>query len=210
LNDTVFYVRLVTGHAKPKSRLMKVWCTFLSFCLLLTCSSDAFAQSEVKFERVSDWYSGYGLITGVAQDPRGFIWFTSSAGLNQYAGMTVRSYRHHPTDTGSLSTNSLNCLYIDSSNIIWVGTSGGAVSQTVMKTAPDQPKRGPEKEGSVKCAEVGSLCAENPICQKNKIYQSLHSHHPDVLWASSAVMIKKNMAGIAASQLFSLFFNGAD
>ena len=106
---------------------MKTCFTFCFIYLLLFFSRNTYSQSRIKFDRIFYWYSGYGRITGVTQDPRGYIWFISSAGLHQYDGTNVKSYRHNPSELNSLSNDGLECLNIDSVNNILLGTNGGGL-----------------------------------------------------------------------------------
>ena len=61
-------------------------------------------------------------ITGMVQDKRGYMWLASKNGLFRYDGYQMIQYRNNPLDPKSLATTELECIAIDSSGIIWIGT----------------------------------------------------------------------------------------
>ncbi len=54
------------------------------------------------------------------------LWFGTQDGLNRYDGQGFTVYRHDP---GSLSSDVVRSVYVDSSNTPWVGTEGGLDKQ---------------------------------------------------------------------------------
>ncbi len=65
-------------------------------------------------------------ITGLLQDPAGFIWIATRNGLNRFDGRDVRQYLHDPNDSTSISNNDIlrNALYMHG-GYLWVGTADG-------------------------------------------------------------------------------------
>lgn len=57
------------------------------------------------------------------------MWFGTDDGLNKYDGTNFTVYRYKPGDTTSLRTNEVLALHEDKSGNLWIGTSGGGLSQ---------------------------------------------------------------------------------
>lgn len=66
-------------------------------------------------------------INCILQDKKGFMWFGTNDGLNQYDGYNFRTYKHEPGNADTLSSQGVNCLLEDRSNpgILWIGTDNG-------------------------------------------------------------------------------------
>ncbi len=64
------------------------------------------------------------LITGITQDPQGYMWFASNQGLNRYDGFKVTHYVYDPFNKNSLANNRIECIYADSKGMIWAGMHG--------------------------------------------------------------------------------------
>lgn len=78
-----------------------------------------------------NWELGDAIITGMREDQNNFIWLsTDRAGLLllDCANRTFRRHMLRGADTRSLPTNHLQTLYIDDSNLLWVGTLRYGVS----------------------------------------------------------------------------------
>ncbi len=73
------------------------------------------------------------LISCVAQDKNGFIWFGTQDGLCQYDGIKLKVNRGTVEDSLSLYSNTIRCLYIDS-DYVWAGTLGGGLSKLNLRT----------------------------------------------------------------------------
>jgi Two component regulator propeller len=94
----------------------------------------ATAPQEVRFTHLT---SKNGLssdsVIGVAQDNRGFIWFTTLQGLNRYDGYDFKVYKndpvteqftryqHDPNNVTSLSHDSVREVYVHRQGVVWVG-----------------------------------------------------------------------------------------
>lgn len=70
----------------------------------------------------------YHNIHALVRDNRGWIWIgTFSGGLSVYDPKRddMKIYRHIPTDSTSINSNSINYIYEDNEQQIWIGTSDG-------------------------------------------------------------------------------------
>lgn len=77
------------------------------------------------------WNLGDALITGVQEDKNNFVWLcTDRTGLLllNVDARTFRRHLMHSNDTRSLPANNIQTLYIDDSNLLWVGTLRFGVS----------------------------------------------------------------------------------
>ncbi|MFW5693850.1 MAG: ligand-binding sensor domain-containing protein [Alkalispirochaeta sp.] len=66
-----------------------------------------------------------GSVSGIVQDPRGFIWLSTQAGLNRYDGYDMITIENDPFDANSLSNNLIQSTYLESDGSLWLGTYGG-------------------------------------------------------------------------------------
>ncbi len=100
---------------------------FLIFVLILPFFSVYPQTEQYKFRHLT---TEDGLPSNytwsIMQDSRGFIWFSTRAGLCRYDGYTVKVFGYDPEDSTSISD-----LYVkstiseDSNGFIWVGTLNG-------------------------------------------------------------------------------------
>ncbi|MFT4929551.1 MAG: signal transduction histidine kinase [Phenylobacterium sp.] len=68
------------------------------------------------------------MVAAIGQDRHGNLWIgTDGGGLNRFDRNSGRftAYQHQASDSKSLSTNTVYCLYFDAEGTLWVGTSGG-------------------------------------------------------------------------------------
>jgi signal transduction histidine kinase/ligand-binding sensor domain-containing protein/DNA-binding response OmpR family regulator len=80
-----------------------------------------------RYLTVEDGLLSYRL-SDICQDKQGFIWLSSWNGLNRFDGYQFDSFTHQPSDTTSLSNNSISDILEDSYGVFWVGTSGGGIN----------------------------------------------------------------------------------
>ncbi len=107
--------------------IILMWCIGI---IRLFFGTAAFAQ-QVKFNQViNSKINPLGGINTVAQDRQGYIWFSTGGnanahgGLYRYDGSKTISFLHNPGNANSLASNAADCMIVDSSNMIWIGTSG--------------------------------------------------------------------------------------
>ncbi len=61
-------------------------------------------------------------VSGILQDQKGLMWFTTSDGLNKYDGYTFTVYHHDPDDSTSIGSDDLTCMFEDAKGRLWLGT----------------------------------------------------------------------------------------
>jgi signal transduction histidine kinase/ligand-binding sensor domain-containing protein/CheY-like chemotaxis protein/AraC-like DNA-binding protein len=64
-------------------------------------------------------------VTGVYQDYRGFMWFTTYDGLNKYDGNTFTVFRNRIGDSTSLRGNEVYTISGDAAHNLWIGGRNG-------------------------------------------------------------------------------------
>ncbi len=64
------------------------------------------------------------IVTCIARDVHGFMWFGTEDGLNRYDGYSLRVYKSNPADSTTLPWNSINALLVDRTGRLWVSASG--------------------------------------------------------------------------------------
>lgn len=69
---------------------------------------------------------GWGNIVGIDEDKDGNLWLASPAELMNFnvEKAEYTSFTHDPLKPQSISFNSISCVYIDNTEIMWVGTTG--------------------------------------------------------------------------------------
>ncbi len=98
-----------------------------NICLFLLISCVASAQSNLPFH-----FNEYGLSNGLSsvystfylKDSRGFVWISSTEGLNRFDGQRAKVYKNIPTDSTSLYDNNIQSPFFeDNKGDIWFCTS---------------------------------------------------------------------------------------
>ena len=98
------------------------------FSILFLSSSPVKAQ-QFTFTRTSLFEENVrGFITCMAQDSKGYMWFTG-INLYRYDGYKVVTYKNDPLNPHSISPSRLECIYVDPDDIIWLGTVGGGLDR---------------------------------------------------------------------------------
>jgi ligand-binding sensor domain-containing protein len=84
------------------------------------------ARADPVFRRIA--FEG-GIITAVAQDNRGFIWFGTQNGLVRWDAYHFRTYTADPDTPGSLGDSLVTSLIKDPAGRLWIGTSAGGLAR---------------------------------------------------------------------------------
>jgi len=65
-------------------------------------------------------------ITSIVKDRHGFLWIgTDGAGLYKYNGFSYTYFGHDINDSNSINSNSIATIFLDGSDILWIGTDAG-------------------------------------------------------------------------------------
>ncbi|HEY4965978.1 MAG TPA: hypothetical protein VII28_06240, partial [Puia sp.] len=98
--------------------------------LIVACGHFVFAQ-QIIFNRIQyKLDKTISTFTSITQDHLGYIWLTaSSGGLYRYDGTEFVNYEHNDTNANSLVSDRAECLWVDSLNVLWVGTFGAGLDR---------------------------------------------------------------------------------
>ncbi|MFA9392931.1 MAG: two-component regulator propeller domain-containing protein [Prolixibacteraceae bacterium] len=97
---------------------------FILFVLIPFFAASTKGADKLKFNYLttSDGLSN-NYVTDVLEDDNGFLWFSTSDGLNKWNGYELEIFKNNPEDTNSLSSNFIITLDQDFNNNIWIGTN---------------------------------------------------------------------------------------
>lgn len=114
----------VSGKAMPsKSRLV------FGFCLLFGAAMAGAERAVPRFETLGVEHGlPSPLVTTIAQDRAGYLWFATGDGLARYDGLSMRVWQHDPDDPQTLAANNVQTMLIDSRDRIWAATLDSGLS----------------------------------------------------------------------------------
>src|SRR5579871_5576736 len=104
----------------PKVEIRAYWAVILGLAACL-CSAPSLGTARFNHISMEDGLSNNEVLN-VIQDHDGYLWFATGDGINRYDGYTFKTFRHDPSDPGSLSENFVRALYEDPKGRLWVGT----------------------------------------------------------------------------------------
>ncbi|MDB5000690.1 MAG: response regulator [Mucilaginibacter sp.] len=67
----------------------------------------------------------FGIINGITQDKKGFLWFATGDGLNRFDGTNFKVFKFEPNNPHSLPSNYVQTIYKDKGGDIWVSSRRG-------------------------------------------------------------------------------------
>ncbi|HXG00155.1 MAG TPA: two-component regulator propeller domain-containing protein, partial [Bacteroidota bacterium] len=74
----------------------------------------AYAPEAIRFDRIGlEQGLSQSTVSAIAQDTHGFMWFGTHDGLNRFDGYKITVFKHDPTDSNSLSHNTVWALMCD-------------------------------------------------------------------------------------------------
>lgn len=101
---------------------------FFIFCWIL--SSSSYGQRNYLFENIS---IPEGLsnseVRSIFQDSNGFLWISTSDGLNRYDGNSMKVFKNDPNDTTSLPNNNCEAITEDRDGFLWVSVLGNVIAR---------------------------------------------------------------------------------
>lgn len=105
------------------------WLSFRNtslFAATACCTAAGLCAEPLQFEElgVEDGLS-QTVITAIAQDSLGFMWFGTQEGLNRYDGRNIKIYLADPLDTAKLPGSAISALVATPNGDLWIGTEKG-------------------------------------------------------------------------------------
>ena len=107
-----------------RSRLYPILLFFLAVAVCLNGQSH-----ELRFHHIGvEEGLSHSLVTSIAEDSLGFIWFGTQDGLNRFDGYEFKTFykgasNRHPSDSW------INRLYVDRDNQLWIVYSGSGLER---------------------------------------------------------------------------------
>lgn len=99
---------------------------FLLILFLQTVTLYSQNPGKYKLQKISvDKGLSQSVVTSIAQDSLGFMWFATQDGINRYDGYHFDNFYNQKANPYSLSNNFVNAILCDYSNEIWVATLDG-------------------------------------------------------------------------------------
>jgi len=111
---------------QPSGKKREIHLTLILFLFLQLQTSFAQKNPITFYDLDSINGSPLGKITGITQDPNGYMWFCGQGQtrLYRYDGSSITSYKHDNKNENSLGFNFLLSLYADDEGNIWIGGGG--------------------------------------------------------------------------------------
>jgi len=101
-----------------KTLLVVLVCFGIQHCLNAQMNADTL---KLKFERLTiDDGLSQGMVLGITQDKRGFMWFATKDGLNKYDGYHFKVYYHNEKDTNSIASSNIFSVTGDDEGLLWI------------------------------------------------------------------------------------------
>jgi diguanylate cyclase (GGDEF)-like protein len=109
----------------------------LLVCVLILYSFSTFAidsdQWQIQKLQIDDGLPD-STVFSLQQDQSGFMWFGTTNGLARYDGYSFKIFKHDGSNENTLSNNNAGNIFIDSKNLLWIGTFGGGVNTLDLNT----------------------------------------------------------------------------
>ena len=112
--------------------MIKHFLRYLFVCLLFVSGYTSAQTQEIKFNLINGMNGIFlGKINSITQDRKGAMWFSDQSNrcITQYDGNRMIRYQHNPRDTNTLGGYYPECIFADSSGIIWIGFYGFGIDK---------------------------------------------------------------------------------
>ena len=107
------------------------------FTLSLALTTAAVAQPPPVIYSAVALPGGAGnFVRGLVQDRQGFLWVGLWKGLLRYDGYDFVPYRHDSSNTSSLSSDRVECLYVDREGTLWARHPREGSTASIRQPAP--------------------------------------------------------------------------
>ncbi len=139
-----------------------LWVACVLVCFKVITPLPLMAQSmSLRFKHITttEGLSGNTVET-IFQDSRGYIWFGTRDGLNQYDGYNIRIFRNNATNLKSISDNYIKCICEDARHNIWIGTLNGLNKFDPYKNSFTVYKHDPSNKNSLSSSEINCLYSD--------------------------------------------------
>lgn len=101
-----------------------------ALALLCPLAASSATRAEPRFESIGDASQiPDGIVTALAQDPRGLLWIGTSAGLLRYDGYQLRSYDIRASGSTRKGTNFVRSLLTARDGAIWLGSDSAGLAR---------------------------------------------------------------------------------
>lgn len=96
-------------------------------CVTLTVVSQ---KPNLRFEHLTTANGlSHSHVRCILQDSRGFMWFGTDNGLNNYDGYKFVVYQHDKNNKHSISNSYITGIAEDADGNLWIGTLGGGLNK---------------------------------------------------------------------------------
>jgi ligand-binding sensor domain-containing protein/signal transduction histidine kinase len=104
-------------------------CKPLVLLFFITISFTVKAQPNyLQFDVLNNGLST-NIVNAIYQDSKGWMWFSTSQGLNKYDGISINIYKSNQEDSTNLVGNLVRVIYEDKEGQLWVGTEAGGLNK---------------------------------------------------------------------------------
>jgi signal transduction histidine kinase/ligand-binding sensor domain-containing protein/DNA-binding response OmpR family regulator len=180
--------------------------TFLFVILLRVHLIQVLGQEPVWNKESPPKGVAWGGIYGIAQDPDGFIWLATSAGLHRYDGYRYVSYYHDPDKPNSLAYNRTETVFVSRNGKVWVGTVSKGLDRfdPITKTFTHFTHN-PDDPGSLNDNNISSILEDRQGVIWVGTEKGLHRYHPETGKFTRYLHIPHDSTSLSYNQISSLF-----
>jgi ligand-binding sensor domain-containing protein/signal transduction histidine kinase/DNA-binding response OmpR family regulator len=104
--------------------MRKLLLTLVGVSAFSLCFSQNLFTKKITKYSLKDGLS-FGIINGITQDNKGFIWFATSDGLNRFDGTNFKVFKLDPNNPYSLPSNYVQSIFKDTQGDIWISSRRG-------------------------------------------------------------------------------------
>ncbi len=135
----------------------------IKYCILFILFISPLYSQQIRFEHLS---INNGLsenaVNSIVQDKEGYTWFGTKDGLNRYDGYTFKTFHNDPFDSTTISFDDVSKLYVDSRDILWIGTYNGKLDYYIKGSDKFQQIRyKPDKAGSRNISSISAITEDS-------------------------------------------------